>query len=102
MKSLLIKLRQNIIYIYLLNITKKKFVKILGTLKSAPNVKSYLKSVLRRGENGNEKKNQEREEEEEEKKFVCKFLYLYFLNFIEMKYMMNLCFVHLLEFIIAI
>ena len=65
LRFLLIKIKTKY-NIYLLNITQKKFVKILRTLKSIPNVKSYLKSVLRGEGTGMRRKTKKREEEEEE------------------------------------
>ena len=47
--SIKIKTKYNI---YLLNITQKKFIKILNTLKSTPNVKSKFKSILKGGGGG--------------------------------------------------
>ena len=51
LRSLLIKIKTKY-NIYLLNVTQKKIFKILGTLKSAPNVKSFLRLVLRGGGGG--------------------------------------------------
>ena len=118
-RSLLIKIKTKY-NIYLLNVTQKKIVKILSTLKSTSNVKSYLKSVLRRGGGGGwaggrtgmrrktkkekKKKKRKKRKTKKKKKFVCKFyIYIpYILLKCLYKYMMNLCFVHLLEFIIDI
>ena len=51
LRYLLIKIKTKY-NIYLLNVTQKNFVKILSTLKSAPNVKSFLRLVLMGGGGG--------------------------------------------------
>ena len=75
LRSLLIKIKTKY-NINLLNVTQKKNFKILSTLKSAHNVKSYLKSVLREGggtgmRRKTKKREEEKEEKEEEEEEIC-------------------------------
>ena len=70
--SIKIKTKYNI---YLLNVTQKKFIKILNTLKSTPNVKSKFKSILRGGGGGGgggvRTAMRKKRKKKNKKKFVC-------------------------------